>query len=200
MWGVQLTALLPFYRMTWLGNNVRRQCQMNTLKSAKGIVFCRFGSFLPFDPSNNPENKNFKKNKKKHLEILSFYTCVPQMMIIWCMVPEISSTTDNFLSFRASFALLPPLQPRKSKFLKKMKKLLEYQTWKSYCPFTPLPPSLTTQRIKILKKTPGDILIFHKCTINENHMIYGSWHMKCTLKNKNFRKMKKIPGGIIILH
>ena len=153
------------------------------------------------------------------MEILSFYTCVPQMMIIWCMVPEISSTTDNFLSFRASFALLPPLQPRKSKFLKKMKKLLEYQTWKSYCPFTPLPPSLTTQRIKILKKTPGDILIFHKCTINENHMIYGSWHMKCTrqnvfvilvhfltfyppksLKNKNFRKMKKIPGGIIILH
>ena len=37
---------------------------MNTLKSAKGIVFCRFGSFLPFDPSNNPENKNFEKIKK----------------------------------------------------------------------------------------------------------------------------------------
>ena len=26
-----------------------------------------------------------------HLEILSLYTCVPQMKIIWCMVPEIWS-------------------------------------------------------------------------------------------------------------
>ena len=33
--------------------------------------------------------KVLKKWKKKHLNIL-FYTCIPKIMIIWCMVPEIS--------------------------------------------------------------------------------------------------------------
>ena len=49
-------------------------------------------------------------------------------------------------------------------------------------PFHPiaLPRLLTTQRIKILKKwkkTPTDIIILHKCTTNDNHMIYCSWDM-----------------------
>ena len=40
----------------------------------------------------------------------------------------------------------------------------------SFCPFT----TLTNQKIKILKKkirNPGDIIISHRCTINDNHMI-----------------------------
>ena len=40
-----------------------------------------------------------------------------------------------------------------------------------FCPFTPL----TTQKIKIFKKQKQkseDIIILHKCTINDNHMIY----------------------------
>ena len=44
----------------------------------------------------------------------------------------------------------------------------------------PPPPPLTTQRIKTLKKwkkVPRDIL--HMCTINDNHMIYGSWDINC---------------------
>ena len=63
---------------------------------------------------------------------------------------------------------------------------------------------------KLKKKTPGDIIILHKCTINDNHMMYGSWDMKCdrnkflsfwaifcpfypsnNSKNQNFEKMKK---------
>ena len=48
------------------------------------------------------------KRLKKHLEI-SFYTCVLQM-IIWCMVPEISSTTDIiFCHFGLFFH--PPYTP-----------------------------------------------------------------------------------------
>ena len=44
-----------------------------------------------------------------------------------------------------------------------------------FCTFSPL----TTQKIKILKleKTPRDIIILHICTINDNHMKYGSWVM-----------------------
>ena len=38
--------------------------------------------FLTSDTPNNPKNQNFEKMKKS-LEILSFYTCVPLMKIIW---------------------------------------------------------------------------------------------------------------------
>ena len=89
--------------------------------------------------------------------------------------------------------------------------------------FTPLPPPspLRTQRIKSLKKwkkSARDIIVLHKCTINDNHMIYGSWDINCNRqiffvilghfwsfyppnspKNDSIRKMKT-PGDIIILH
>ena len=65
------------------------------------------GHFLPFDPPNNLKNQSFEKTKK-HLKILLFYTCIPQMMIIWCLVPEIWSTTDRiYCHFGLFFALLP---------------------------------------------------------------------------------------------
>ena len=38
--------------------------------------FCHFGPFFALLPSNNQKNQNFEK-MKKHLEILSFYTCAP---------------------------------------------------------------------------------------------------------------------------
>ena len=62
------------------------------------------------------------------LEILSFYTCVPQMMIIWCMVPEILSTTDRtFCHFELFFALLSPNNQENQNF-EKMKK----NSWRYY--------------------------------------------------------------------
>ena len=33
------------------------------------------------------------------MEILSFYTCVPSIKIIWCMVPEIWNSTDRIFFF-----------------------------------------------------------------------------------------------------
>ena len=126
--------------------------------------------FCPFIPPNNLKNQNLKNKKTPRdiilhmctindnhmiygssdieLEILSFYTCVPWMIIIWCMIPDIWSATDRiFLSF-----------------------------WTTFCLFI----ILMTQEIKILKnkKTPGEIIILHKCIINDNHMMYGSWYMK----------------------
>ena len=58
-----------------------------------------------------------------------------------------------------------------------------FVTLKRFFPFHPL----TTQKIKILKKmkkTLGDITIFHRCNINDSHIIYGSWDTKC--KRQNF--------------
>ena len=48
-----------------------------------GIFLSFWAIFLLFGPPNNAKNQNFEKTKKG-LEILSFYTCVPQMTIIWC--------------------------------------------------------------------------------------------------------------------
>ena len=49
--------------------------------------------------------------------------------------------------------------------------------WAIFCSFTPL----TIQKMKILKngKTPGDIIILHKCTKNHDYMLYCSWDMVC---------------------
>ena len=40
-------------------------------------IFVILGHFLPFHSPHNPKNQNFEKLKRKHLEILSFYTCAP---------------------------------------------------------------------------------------------------------------------------
>ena len=44
--------------------------------------------------------------------------------------------------------------------------------WAIFCTFT----SLLTPKIKIKKnvKKPGDIILLHMYTINEDHMMYGS--------------------------
>ena len=111
-------------------------------------IFCHFGQFFALLPPSNQKNQTLKKGKKC-LKILSFYTWVPKMTIIWCMVPEILSATDKiFCHFELFFAHYP------------------------------LPPLLITP-----KKPPGDNVILHKCTINENHMMYGSWYMKCDGQN-----------------
>ena len=149
------------------------------------------------------------------------------MTIIWCMVPEIRSMTDrNFCHFWLFFALLPLLIKPKIEILKKkitkcstnedhmtiLKKwrsdvwFLIYGAWQTdflvilnhFLHFYPL----TTQTIR-------DIIILHMCTINYNHMMYGSWDIECNRifchfgplfanlpsnspKNENFKKMKKM--------
>ena len=61
------------------------------------------------------------------------------------MVPEIWSATDRiFFHFGAFFALLPPPNNPKNLNFEKM------------------------------KQTLGDIIILHKCTINDNHIMYDS--------------------------
>ena len=76
------------------------------------------------------------------------------MTIIWCMVPEIWSMMNRI------FCQFGPF----------------------FCPFNP-PNNPKTQNFKKLKKMPGDIIILHMCTINDNHIMYGSWDMKCDRQN-----------------
>ena len=48
------------------------------------VIIFHFG---PFDPPKNPKNQNLKNEKKKCLEMSSFYISVPKMMMICYTVP-----------------------------------------------------------------------------------------------------------------
>ena len=107
--------------------------------------------FCPFTLLTTSKIK-ILKTWKKCLEILSFDTYMPYMIIIWCMVPEIRSTTEFFV-------------------------ILDY-----LLPFNP-PNNPENQNFEKMEKPPGHINILHMCTINDNHIMYGSWAMKCGRHN-----------------
>ena len=75
-------------------------------------VWQKFLSFwtiiCPFTPLKTRKIKILKK-QKKHLEILSFYTRVPKIMIICCTVSDIWRVMDVIVIFLFGvfFALLP---------------------------------------------------------------------------------------------
>ena len=109
---------------------------------------------------------------------------------------------SHFLPFNPS-----PLKPPKIKISKNEKicwryhhftcvsKITMYGSWDTecnrekflsfrtiFCRFTPL----TTRKIKILKKWKNYLeiyIILHMCTINDSHMMYGSWDMECNRQN-----------------
>ena len=77
-----------------------------------------------FCPLTTQKIKILKK-WNRCLEILSFYTCIPKMTIVWCMVPEIWSMTDRiFCHFGWFFAFLPSKNSENQNF-EKIKKCLE---------------------------------------------------------------------------
>ena len=115
--------------------------------------------FLPFfTPLLTPKIKIWKKFKT-YLEILFFYTSVPWLKIIWCLVPEIGSRGDSFFVVFFCFVF----------FLV----ILNH--------FLPFYPPLKCQKSKFLKngKNIEDVIILHKSTVNENHTMYDSWDMNC---------------------
>ena len=52
------------------------------------LSFWAISALYPLSP-NNLENQNFE-NMKKGSGMSSFYTCVPKITIIWCILPQIS--------------------------------------------------------------------------------------------------------------
>ena len=148
--------------------------------------FCHFGPFFsllsPLPPLIIPKIKILKKKLK-------------------CTLSE------DHMTILYPFS---PLTPWKIKILKMEKKPWRYyhfthvyQKWQSYDAwflrygawqtdffaildhflhfFSPNNPK--NQTFEKMKKTPGDIIILHTCTINENHMMYGSWDMECNRLN-----------------
>ena len=158
---------------------------------------------------------------------------------------DIKHGRQNLLSFWAIFCPFTPQHSEKSKFWKNEKNVwryyhstlvyhklqscdvwfLRYGAWQTeffvildyFLPFYP-PNNLKNQQ---MKKTSRDIIMLHICTINENHMMYGSWDVEhdrqiffslltifCPFtppppnntENQKFWKDEKTTGDIIILH
>ena len=96
--------------------------------------------------------------------------------------------------------------------------------WVIFCPFT---PQFAKSKFWKNEKKPGDIIVLQKCTINDDHIMHGSWDMEyqgrsflsfwtifCSLTPLKILKMKilkkrknttttttttKMPGDNIIL-
>ena len=81
--------------------------------------YFHFGQFLPFYPPIFAFLP--KKKEKKRLEISSFYTSAPKIMIIYFTVPEIRCMMDVIVTFHFGlcFALLSPLTAQKMKISQK---------------------------------------------------------------------------------
>ena len=99
------------------------------------------------------KTSDFWKKWKKLLDISSFYTCVPKTQSYEVQFLRYR-VRENFLSF-----------------------------WAIFCSFAPL----LTPKIKISKKCEKhpDIypILLYMCTINQDHMMYGFWDMKCNRQN-----------------
>ena len=54
--------------------------------------------------------------------------------------------------------------------------------WVFFYPSSP-PHNQESQNFEKLKKPPADIIILHICTINNNHMMYGSWDIERDRQN-----------------
>ena len=111
--------------------------------------------FFPFTPQTTQKIKLLKKNNNKKLpgDIIILHMCTLNDNHMMYGYWDIECDRQNILPF-----------------------------WTIFCPFTPL----ATQKMKILKKWknyPGEIINLHKCTINDNRMMYGSWDMKCDRQN-----------------
>ena len=144
------------------------------------------GHFLPFYPPNNLENQAFPKKWKCAWKYYRF----THMYYKW------QSYDVWFLWYRV----------RRAWFFVILEHFLLF-----YCP-----NNLKYQNFEKMRKSPGDIIILHMCTI-----ITIIWHMVPEIlsatdrifchfgqffvhlppknpKNQNFEKMKKAPGDIIL--
>ena len=120
--------------------------------------------FLPFYPPNNPKNQNFEKMKKTPGDIIILHMCTindNHMMYGSWDIDSTSSPAHLALGKRLIFSATDRL----------------FVTLDHSLPFYH-PNNLENQNLEKTKKTPGDIIILHLCTINDNHIMYGSWDME----------------------
>ena len=105
--------------------------------------------WIVFCPFIDPENQNFGKTKKKIPEdVIILQMCTISDSHMMYGSWDMKCNRQNFLSF-----------------------------WTIFLPFYP-PNNPKNQNFEKLTKTPGDIIILHMRTINDNHPMSGSWDIE----------------------
>ena len=209
--------------------------------------FFSFWAILcPFTPLLTPKIKIWKKCKRK-LEILSYYTHVYHiwwLYDVWFLQYK-TWWTEFFVILGHFLPSDPPNNPKNQNIEKKNEKKsrdiiilqmctihenqMMHGSWDMECDkqnflsfwtiFSLLPPNNPqNQNFEKMKKMLRDIIILHKCTINNNHIMHGSsdmkwdrqsylsfWTIFCPFtplrtKKSKFWKNEKTPGDIIFLH
>ena len=123
------------------------------IKHSRQNFFSFWAIFLPFYPTNNPENQNFQqqKNSLRHYHFTHEWP-KSKSYDVWFLRYGVQQTEffvilGIFLPFYHS---PHPLNNPKNQNFEKLK-----------------------------EKNPLEISSFYTCTINENHKIYGSWDINC---------------------
>ena len=93
-------------------------CSLDMARHRCNCYFSFWAIFCLFSPLTTQKIKISKKWKKKHLEISSFYTCVPKIMIGWHTVPEIWCTMDGRTDGRKKWHIEVGAPPNKDNTLK----------------------------------------------------------------------------------
>ena len=104
------------------------------IRSVTDLIFCHFGLFFALLPRLTTQKIKILKKWKKHLEMLSLYTCVPPMTIKWCMVPQIWRVTDRIFCHFGPFLPFYPLTTQKFKILKNCTQYLEKSSFYTSVP------------------------------------------------------------------
>ena len=127
--------------------------------SATDIIFCHFRPFFAILCNYWPQKLKFGKNVKN----------------TWRYYPFTHVTINQNHMMYGSWDIKC-----------KGQRYMPFCNFCGFCHFIYPLILLTNQKIKILKKwkkKPGDIIILHLCTTNDDHVMYGSWYIKWNRQN-----------------
>ena len=143
------------------------------------------GYLLPFYPHKTPKIK-ILENKKFAGDIMILHICTKSHNHMMYSSWDTEWDRHNFLSIWAIFCPFSPLKTWKIKMNNTPDIIILQMCTINDClfmvpeiwsgpSFTLLPP-YQPEKSKFwkIKKNPGDIIIFHMRTINDNHMMYSS--------------------------
>ena len=176
-------------------------CMVPEIPSRTDKIFVILGHFLPI----YPQKSKFEKMKKTLTDIIILHMCTIHDSHMMYSFWDMERDRQNFSSFWTIFCTFIPLTTQKNQNFEKMKtppgdiitlhmcnineNRMMYGSWDMkrdgqnflpfwtvFCSFTPS-NNPKNQNFEKLKKTSRDIIILHKCTKSNDHMLYCSLDM-----------------------
>ena len=161
------------------------------------VIFC------PFTPLTTLNTKIWKSVKSTWRYYPFTHVCHKSRSNDGWLLRYKAQRTEFFVILGHFLPFDPPNNPKKFKFWKKKAwryyhSTLVYHKWQVmyaswdlecetlFCHFD----DPKNQNLEKLKKTPGDIILFHMCTINQDQMMDGSWDIK--REGQSFLSTRKI--------